>query len=219
MIDRCLLVCHDSCAVCTDSGAGSTSDTKFLVYMWLSGTMHLHLTGTGTTSHTNVLQRATKSGCFMSLKMCQCKEYIRIHNGASDLRFFYIFAAFYRYQNVICSLQSIANQDMASSRIWCKAIQISTLDVIQCILTATYIQRIAVCQVWFSTQFFYNICNGSGIVWTKKCQIARFTEMNLDRYILILKINVRNTGFFYQFRQFQLQIGIRPGTQIGKVYF
>ena len=165
MIDRSFFVSNDSCAVSTDSGTCTTSDTEILVNMRLSGTVHFHLSGAGSTSHTNIFQGTAKSGCFVPLEMGKCQENIGIHDGASDLGFFDIFTTFNRNEHVIGSFQAVADQDMTSGCIWSESVQIGTLNMIQCILAAAYIEGITVCQIRLSTQFFYKICNSSGIIW------------------------------------------------------
>ena len=164
MIDRSFFVSNDSCAVSTDFGTCTTSDTEILVNMRLSGTVHFHLSGAGSTSHTDIFQGTAKSGCFVPFKMGECQENIGIHDGTSDLGFFDIFTAFNRNEHIIGSFQAVTDQNMTSGGIWSESVQIGTLDMIQCILAAAYIEGITVCQIRFSTQFFYKIYNSSCII-------------------------------------------------------
>ena len=71
MIDMYLVVLHDRRSMCTDFLTGTASHTLRLINTWLTVTMLLHLSGTGSASHTDILDCATESCRLMSLEMSQ----------------------------------------------------------------------------------------------------------------------------------------------------
>ena len=89
--------------------------------------------------------------------------------------------------------------------------------MLQCILSASRIQRVAVRQEWHSALLFTKICHCFCIVRTKKCQVAKLTKMHLYRNEFPIHIDIlnpcRNTKFF----QFIQLARTHRTTEIGKV--
>ena len=92
----------------------------------------------------------------MAFKMVQRDEDIGIHNGAADLGFFYILPVNWN-ENVISSLESVCDQDVAAGGKWIVAVHIGRIQMIQRILAAAHIEGIAVCQepADFYREFYY----------------------------------------------------------------
>ena len=133
----------------------------------------------------------------MSFEMGQGDQDIRIHQRTADLCLFDILAL-HRNKYLIGTFQSVCDDNRAAGSIRSKSIHICSLQMIYRIFTASYIQRITICQKRFSTLFFYDICNDFCIIRAQKCQISIFSKMNFDRCIMILKINVFDTSSLYQ---------------------
>ena len=119
----------------------------------------------------------------MAFKMIHGDKDIRIHDGTTDLGFFDIFSAFHRDIYLVCSFQAIGDQHVAARVIRVKPVLICTLQVIERIFSAAYIQRVAVCQERFAAKIGDQIHHGTGVIWTQESQIARLSKMNLDRHI------------------------------------
>ena len=100
--------------MCTDFCTLFTSDTQILIDMRFSCAVHFHLSCTGTASHTDILQCTAETGRFMTFKMTQRNENICVHNGTTDLGFFYVFAACHRNQFFIGSFQTIRDQNLTA---------------------------------------------------------------------------------------------------------
>ena len=161
--------------------------------MRLSGAVHLHLSGAGAAAHTDVLQRAAKSCGFVSFKMTEGDEHIRIHNGASDLGFLHIFSAFHRNQRLIRSFQAVGDDHMTARGKRGKAVLICRVQMIQRVFSSAHIQRVAIGQKRLSAQLLYHLHHHGRIVGPQECQISWLPEMDLNGRILVLKIDAANT--------------------------
>ena len=92
------------------------------------------------------------------------------------------------------SAKSITDNDLAACCNCIKAIQICTVQMLQCIFSAARIQSIAVCQKGQSALLFAQICHCLCIVRTKESQISQLTKMHLDGYKLAFHINIPDSG-------------------------
>ena len=91
--------------------------------------------------------------------------------------------------------------------------------MIEGILTSTHIKRVAIRQKWFSTHTFYEIHDGLCIIRTQISQIPRFSKMNLDCCIFLIKINRIHSGRLHQAHQLLLYIFLQSRTEICKINF
>lgn len=82
-------------------GTSLTADTFLLIDGWLSAVVHLHLSGTGTAAHSNILQGAAKPGSLVAFKVIQGNKDVRVHDGGSDLGFLYQLTTFYRHISLV----------------------------------------------------------------------------------------------------------------------
>ena len=64
----------------------------------------------------------------------------------------------------------------------------------QCILSASRIKCITVCQKWHTTLLFAQVCNNFCIIRAKKCHISKLTKMHLNCYKFSIHINIIDTG-------------------------
>ena len=219
MIDGTFTVGDFGCIMRTDRKAFSAADTSVRFSVRFARGMHLHFAGTGTASHTDVLQRTAEARTLMTLEMVERNEDIGIHDRASDLRFFDIFAAVNGHTDLVRTLQTVADQNVTARRIRNKAVFIGRIDVVKCIFSSADIQRIAVGQKRFAAEFFDNGCNGFGIVRTEKSEVARFAEMQLDGGVLVFKIDLVNTRRMHEPLELLQKIQSGLGAQVGVIYF
>ena len=150
VVNGCFLVSNCNGSVGTDLGAGTAADALFLIDVGLAGGVHFHLTGTGTTAHTNILQCAAESGTFMAFEMVHGDENIGIHDSAADLGFLDI-VTINGDNRFIGTLQTVSNDHMAAGSKGIISIFISSFQMVQSIFTAAHIKRIAVRQEDTST--------------------------------------------------------------------
>ena len=84
--------------------ASAASPASLFRNIWLAVAVLFRLAGAGPASHTDILNRAAKTGHLMSFKMRQADEHIRIHNRTADLRLFHILASGHGNQYVVRTL-------------------------------------------------------------------------------------------------------------------
>ena len=137
--------------------AALTAPAQTLVDLRLALRMLLHFARSGAAAHTDVFNSTAKPRRLMSFEMIQGNKHIRIHDGTTDLRILHIFAAFYRYLDVIRSLESIANDHGTSHRQWRETILPGTVHMLDGILTAAGVQGVAVGQKRHTAQLLYHI--------------------------------------------------------------
>ena len=123
----------------TLSQTALTSSAGFLIDRRLTNRMLILLTGSGTTSHSDILDRTTETCRLMPFKMRQTDKYIRIHHGTSDLRFLYVLSSLYRNFNIIRSLQAVSDNHRTSDTQRCKSILPCTVKMLQCVLSTARI--------------------------------------------------------------------------------
>ena len=153
----------------------------------------------------------------MAFKMVQGDEDIGIHNSAADLGFFYILPVNWN-ENVISSLESVCDQDVAAGGKWIVAVHIGRIQMIQRILAAAHIEGIAVCQEGLSAIFFNQVHENSGIVRAKIGQISRLTEMDFNGSVLVAEIDlIQHAGLFYKALQLLEQVFVECGSECGKI--
>ena len=106
--------------------------------------MLLHFAGTAATAHTDVLDGTAKARRFMALEMCQADKDIGIHDGPADFRHPDILSAAHGYLYVIRTLEAIGNNHLTARRYGIEAVEIRAIQMLQRVLAATRIQRVAI---------------------------------------------------------------------------
>ena len=122
----------------------ATTAAFFRINAGFAIVMLILFAGTGSAAHTDIFDCPAKSRHFMSFKMCQTDEHVRIHNGPADFRFLNILSPAHRNSNIVSSLQTIANQDGATHGQRGEPVFPSAIQMLQRVFTASRIQRIAV---------------------------------------------------------------------------
>ena len=181
--------------------ARSASDAELLIDKRLSAAVHFHLTGAGTASHADVLKGAAEARCLVALEMRQCYENIGVHDGTADLCFLHVFPVRNRDKRFIRTLQAVCNDDMAAGREGVVAVLIGGVQVIQRILAAPHIERIAVRQKWAAAVALHQVHDHLCVIGTQIGQVTRLAKMDFNRCKFILKIQLFNTSFYHQFLQ------------------
>ena len=161
--------------------------------------MLLHLSGTASAAHSDILQCTAKAGCFMTLKMAQTDKNICIHDCVSDVCSLAVLAIYNRNFYLICSANSIRNNNLTTGRNCIKSIQVRTVEMLQRIFPASRIQCIAVGKKWLATLLLTQICDYLRVVRPQERHVAKLSEMHLDRNKFSVHIDVfdacRNTEF------------------------
>ena len=108
--------------------------------------MLLHLSGTASASHTDILQSTAKAGCLMSLEVAETDKNICVHDSMADQGSFTVFSVHYRNFYFIGSSNSVTDDDLTSGCDRVKSIKICTVQMLQCVLSTSRIKGITICQ-------------------------------------------------------------------------
>src|SRR5699024_4301334 len=219
MVDGGFAVCKFRRSVGADLLTAVAADTEILVHVRFAGAVHLHLACPGTASHADVFQRAAEAGGFMAFEMSQGNKNIRVHDRLSDLGFLHIFAAVYRHIGFVRTFQAVGDQDVASCGEGGETVGICAVQMIQGVFAAAYIQSVAVGEKRFSAQFLHNVGDSFRVIGAEKRQVARLSEMNLDRRIFSVKIYIRYARFFDEAFQLIEKAVVESGAHVGKINF
>ena len=90
--------------------------------------------------------------------------------------------------------------------------------MVERVLAAADIERVAVGKKGLPAQLAYIVRNNLRILRTKMSKIAQLSEMDLDRCVAVGKINLLKASRFHQAVQFLWECLIWGGVEIGKVY-
>ena len=199
------------------SGAAMTLSALLLDHMRLAIVVLLHLSRTAPAAHPDVLDGSAESGCFMPFEMRQRNEHIRIHDGLSDQRRLQILAVPDRHLHLVCPAQSVCDDDVTAGCDGIEAIQLRAGQMLECILTASRIERIAVRQKWHSAILLHNVSHCLRIIRSQERQVPEFPEMHLDGDKLSSHVNRSDSGLSNQLLQLccQRYVNLRP--EIGEI--
>ena len=190
------------CIIRTFSQALFAAFTFFRFDDGFAVTVLFFLTSSGTAAHANIFDSTTKTSLFMTFEMGQGNEDVSIHHRTADFCFFHIFAANYGHFNIICTLQTITDQDRAANCHGCEAIFPCAVQVFQRIFTGTGIQCITVCQEGFTATSCYEVNHCLCIVGTQEAQVAQFAKVHFDGNEFTFEIDIAHTCTFHQTMQF-----------------
>lgn len=134
----------------------------------------------------------------MALEMSERDKIIRVHNGMTDFGFLHIVAILYGHQRLVGSLQTVGDDNMAAGGEGVIAVDISGIEMIQGIFSASDIQSIAVCQKSLSPIFLHDVHDHFCVVGAKIRKVARFAEMNFNGRVAIRIVQLINSRFLYK---------------------
>ena len=152
--------------------------------------------------------------------MGQGYEHIGVHDSPADLCGLYVFAAFHRDLHLVIALQTIANENVAAGGVGRKAVDISRFNVIQGVLAAADIQRVAVGQERLAALTLDQVHHDLGPVGTQISQVAGLTEVHLDGHIFAIHLDVAKAGSHHKTGQLLGQV-FPPGgaAEVRKIDF
>ena len=198
----------------TVSGTGTAAHALRLIHVRLSGIVLLHLSGTASAAHTDILQAAAEAGSLVALEVGQRNEHVGIHNGTADLRRLYQLAANHRDFDIVRTLEAVGDDHLAARGERREAIFVSGLDMIQSVLAPPHIQCIAIRQERLASQLFDDIRHCFRIIRTQIRQVARLTKMDLDCHKLVVHIDCPNPRTADQLLKLQQQVAAGGHSQI-----
>ena len=181
--------------------------------------MLLCLARSGTATHTDILDRATETGHFVTLEVSQADKHIGVHNGSADLCILNIFTADNGNFNIVRTLESVTNDDGTTNGERSKTIFPSALKMLKRIFSASGIHGVAVRKERLTTKLFDYVNNSARIVGAQITDITKLTEMKLDRNEFAVEIKICKSCRFDQSFQFCGQSLTKLRTKIRKIYF
>ena len=181
-----------------DLGAGPAADALLLLDEGLAGVVLLHLAGPGAAAHADVLQGAAHARLLMALEVGQGDEHVRVHHRPADLGGLHVLAALHRDLHLVVALQAVGDQDVAAGGIGGEAVDVGGFDVVQGVLPAAHVQRVAVRQEGLAAVGLHQVRHGPGPVGPEIGQVARLAEVHLDGHILAVHVDVAEAGGLHQ---------------------
>ena len=186
--------------------------------MRLPGVVLVHLAGAASASHTDIFECSAEAGCLMTFEMGETDQDVGVHDGMADICLLEIFTVPDRDNHLIGSAQTVADDDVASGGRHAEAVLFSTAQMIERVLPASGIERIAVGQEGLSAEFLYHVSDCFCVVRTQIGDVAELAEMHLDCYKLSIHVNAADSCLADQLRQLPRQArAICVCTKVGKI--
>ena len=174
--------------------AGTAANAVGGIDARLASGVLLHLAGTATAAHTQVLHGTAKAGLLMALKVGEANHDVGIHECLADLCLAHVLAALDRDERLVGALEAVGDDDLAARGVRGKAVLVGGVDVLERIFAATHIERVAVGEEGLAAQLLHDIRDGAGVVGAQKAQVAQLAKVNLNGDELVLKVDLLNTG-------------------------
>ena len=173
-------------------GAAAAAPAQRFIHDAFPGRMLFHFTGPAAAAHTDILQRAAEPRHFMSFKMGQTDKHVRIHDSASDFRFFHVHAVLNRNLCFVRAPQTVCNNDLAAGCSGIETVQVRAVHMLRRMPAAAWIEGIAVCQEGDPALFLHQIGNHLRVLGTQERHVAQFAEMHFDSDKLAFHIDLLN---------------------------
>ena len=126
----------------------------------------------------------------MALKVSQADEHIRIHDGAADFRRFAEFAVENGNFHIVCAAQTIADDNLATRGHGPEAVKVGAVHMLQRVLAAAGIERVAIRQEGQAALLLTEIRNHLCVIGAQEGQIAQLAKVHLDGDKLALQIHI-----------------------------
>ena len=175
-----------------DALARATSDALGLIHTRLASRVLLHLAGAAAASHAEVLHAAAKTRLLVTLEMRKRDHDIGVHQGVADLGLLHVLPVFHRDERLVGALEAIGDDDLAAGGIGREPILVRAIDVLERVLAAANVQRIAVGEEGHAAELLHHIGNGACIVGTQEGEVPQLTKVNLDGDKLVLEVDLLN---------------------------
>ncbi len=180
--------------------------------------MLLHLARTASAAHADVLDGSAKPGLLMPLEMRERDKDVRIHDGVPDKRRLAVLSVMHRHLNVVGPAEPVPNQNLASSRRRIEAVQVCAVQMLQRMLAAARIKRVAVRQEWKSALLLHDIRHSLRIIGPQIGEVSKLAKMHLDCHKLAVHIDRSDPGHPDELLQLLCQRNIQLRPEIREIY-
>ena len=198
--------------------AGTAANAVGGIDARLASGVLLHLAGTATAAHTQVLHGAAKAGLLMALKVGEANHDVGVHECLADLCLAHVLAALDRNERLVGALEAVGDDDLATRGIRGKAVLVGGVDVLERVFAAAHIERVAVGEEGFAAQLLHDVCDGAGVVWAQKAQVTQLAKVNLDSDELVLEVDLLNAGAANEAFEFVELALASMRAQVGEVH-
>lgn len=118
----------------TDLFAGTAANAVGGIDARLASGVLLHLAGTATAAHTQVLHGTAKAGLLMALKVRKADHDVGVHERLTDLCLAHVLATLDRDERLVGTLEAVGDDDLATRGIRGKAVLVGGIDVLKRVL-------------------------------------------------------------------------------------
>ena len=198
-------------------GAAVAAAAQALLHGRVAGSVLLHLARAGAAAHADVLDGTAEAGGLVALEVGQADEDVRIHDGAADLSRLAVFAVGHRHLDFIGAAQAVADEDLTAGGHGPEAVLLRTGQMLQRILAAARIQRVAVGQEGQTALLPAQVCHHLGVVGAEERQVAQLAKVHLDGHEPAVHINGFDARREAQAAQLIRQAGAHRTAEIRKV--
>ena len=172
IVNDCFFIHIGNCIASAFFCTAVAATTDIRIDRRFSTGMLLHLSGAASASHTDIFQCTAKARCLMAFEMAQADKDICVHDRMANQCCFAVFSVDNRNFYFIGSAQTVSDDNLTTGRNGIKSIQICAVKMFQRILSAAWIQRIAVCQKRKTALLFAEIGNHFRIIRAKKRHVS-----------------------------------------------
>ena len=177
-------------AVGADALARATPDARALVHAGLAGGVLLHLAGTATATHPEILHAAAETGLLMPLEVREADDDVGVHEGVADLGLLHVLAVLDWNERLVRTFEAVGDDDLAARGIRGEAVLVRAVDMLERVLAAAHVQRVAVGEEGHAAQLLNHVGNGAGIVGAQEGEVAQLAKVNLDGNKLVLEVDL-----------------------------
>ena len=156
------------------------------------------LPGSRAAAHAYVLQRTSESGHLVPLEVRERDEYVGVHYRASDFRLLYIFASLDGNGDVVGALEPVRYYHWTAGAERGEAVLPGTVEMLQGVLAAPRIQRVAVGEEGLAAEFAHDFDDGPRVVRPQERHVALLAEVHLDRDELAIHVYPADSCGLYQ---------------------
>lgn len=177
-------------AVGANALAGMAAHATARVHAGLARCVLLHLAGTATATHPEILHAATEAGLLMPLEVREADNDVGVHEGMADLGLLHVLAVLDWNERLVRALEAVGDDDLAARGIRSEAVLVRAVDMLERVLAAAHVQRVAVGEKGHAAQLLDHICDGAGIIGTQEGEVAQLAKVDLDGDELVLEVDL-----------------------------
>ena len=200
-----------------DLGALAAADALLDVDAGFSRGVLLHLARTATAAHAQVLHAATESSLLVTLEVREADHDVGVHEGAADLGVLDVLASHHGHLHLVEALEAVGDDGVAAGLERVEAIGVRAVQVVERVLAAAHVERVAVGDEGFAAQLAHDVDDDAGVVGAQVGQVARLAEVHLDGDELVLHVNLLDARLAHEVVELLGQVGLAVRAHVGEV--